>query len=72
MSRTVRIVHRPSTVWERNQDEGGIRHHQIAAYREVTRVFVHPRRSDAALPSAAVASEALKANATEQGACVSA
>ena len=72
MSRTVRIVHRPPTVWERNQEQGGLRHHQVAAYREVTRVFVHPRRSDAVLPSAAVASKALEANATEQGACVTA
>lgn len=64
MSRTVRIVHRPPTVWERNQDQEGIRQHHVAAYREVTRVFVHSRRPNATLASAALASAAQEAAVT--------
>jgi hypothetical protein len=50
-SRTLRILHRPPSIWELDQSAEGHRAHKISAYREVLRVFVHPRRpkSEAAL-----------------------
>ncbi|ALN71412.1 MULTISPECIES: hypothetical protein [unclassified Aureimonas] len=51
-SRTLRILHRPPSVWELDQDAEGHRAHRISAYREVLRVFVHPRRAKLEAPEA--------------------
>ncbi len=60
VSRTVRIIHRPQTVWEQDQAAQGLRTHRIVAYREILRVVLKPHRPRLAAPPAALAAQHLR------------